>query len=529
MRPMFARGFKADGRWLSRGWSALIVLCFLTARFLCDGNLTGNELTKLVDAQIALDPGWLPGAISRGLEAGDRQLLFRWLVGPLLEHGGFYVASLVGRLVGYALLAVALAALFRRMGLPVLAGLVAILVWAGNPSMVAGEWMLPGFEPKVFSYGLALLALAGVLAPRPPWRWMAALLGLSVSFHVLVGLHATFATVVTGWLARRDTWPDKQRFSQSVLLWFALAALAAAPILQHLTGTSVLAGMPEANTPPASAIYVFLRAPHHLDPSSWPPGWWWRPLILVSLLMAARGLTADPAVRQLTRYAGVALVPFLIGLVVARVDHDGRWLQFYWFRFADVMVPLITALVVFRVTLEWIRRWLGSCRYLALAAWLLVLGWLGVQVRVMVQAVPRLQAVAECGPGRSHQWAETCAWIQAHTPRDAVFLVPPWEAESFPWLARRAMVGTFKQVVLSGGLPAWYRKMTDLGAFSEPWPARGYEARHALTEAYAGMSAERTRALLEKYRADYVVVGAQHDYPWPMLYRNPDFAVYQRP
>lgn len=510
-------------------WYALVILLVLAVRFLCDGNLTGNELTKLMDARLALDPGWLPGAAGRGLEAGDRQLLFRWLVGPLLHHGGFYVTSLVGRLAGYALLAAGLALLFRRLELPLLAGLVAVLVWAGQPSLVAGEWILPGFEPKVFSYGLALLALGGLLAARPPWRTMAALLGLSVSFHVLVGLQATAATVFTGWLMRRDARPALGTAGQAVVLWLGLSALAVAPAVQHLAGTSLLAGVPDPGAPPASAIYVFLRAPHHLDPACWPGGWWWRPLISVVLLAAVYRVTESRAVQRLILYAGAALVPFLAGLLVARFDHDGRWLQYYWFRYADVMVPLITVLALARVVVELGRRGPPWTRRLALVAWLPALAWFGVQARNLALAVPRLQAVAECGPGRSHRWAETCAWIRGHTPEQAVFLVPPWEAESFPWLARRPMVGTFKQVVLSGGLPAWYRKMTDLGGFPEPWPVRGYEARNALAAAYTNLTEVRAQVLMETYRADYFVTGTGRAYAWPLLYRNPDFTVYRKP
>ena len=511
------------------GWSALVILLVLVVRFLGDGNLTGNELTKLIDARIASDPGWLPGASVRGLEAGDRQLLFRWLVGPLLHHGGFYVTSLAGRLAGYALLAAGLALLFRRLGLPLLAGLVAVLVWAGQPSLVAGEWILPGFEPKVFSYGLALLALAGLLAPRPPWRTMAALLGLSVSCHVLVGLHATAATVLTWWMIRREVRPEFRTAAQASALWLVLSALAVAPALQHLAGTSLLAGAPEPGAPPASAIYVFLRAPQHLDPAHWPDGWWWRPLVAVVLLAAVYRVTDAGAVRRLILYAGAALVPFLAGLLVARYDHDGRWLQYYWFRYADVMVPLVAVLALARVVVDLGRRRPAWSRRWALVAWLSALAWFVVQARNLALAVPRLQAVAECGPGRSHRWAETCAWIRGHTPEQAVFLVPPWEAESFPWLARRPMVGTFKQVVLSGGLPAWYRKMTDLGGFPEPWPVRGYEARHALAAAYTNLTEARAQALMETYRADYFVTGTGRTYPWPVLYNNPDFVVYRKP
>lgn len=515
-----------DVPWLT----AALVLLALALRYLLDGNVTVNELTKFIDARIALDPGWLAGTVPAGLEAGDRQWLFRWLIRPLLENGGFYLTSVVGRLAGYALLALALALLFRRLRIHVLFGTAAVLVWARYPSLVAGEWVLPGFEPKLLSYGLAWLALAGTLAPQPRWPAVATALGLAVSLHVLVGLHATLATLVTAWLTRRDRPVSGRAGGVALMVGLLLSLPAAGPVWQHLTGAGALVGTPEPGTPPASAIYVFLRAPHHLDPASWPAGWWIPLAGSLVVLGAGYRVVSSREVRGLIVYAGATLLPFAAGLGLARVDHDGRWLQYYWFRYADVTVPLAVALLVAHgASAGWARIRAGRRAGLEVAAWVLAAGWLVLQAAGQAERWALLSAVAQRGPGGSSRWAETCLWIREHTPPEAVFLVPPHGAESFPWLARRPMVGTFKQVVLSGGLPRWYRKMTDIGGWPEPWPVRGYEAQRRLGEAYARLTPERARTLMETYQADYFVTGTGLAYDLSPVYRNPDFAVYRKP
>ncbi len=516
-------------------WTVFLLLCLLG---LLRRNVFSNELSKFCDAMYYLgSAGWSQGFFASEPDPSRRQWLFQMLMGPVLKTGGFLAASVIGRLAVYLLLAGGLTAVARALGLRLVFALPAIVLMDQFYSLAAGEWITRGVEPKVFSYGLVLLALASLLRRDRTPVWWAFLLGLAVSFHVLVGLYATlvFAAVVA--LFRREG-PIGWRTIGCAAAVFLLAGTAGwIPAFHHIHGRSLTAAAVGAPLCP-SYIYVYLRDAHHLDPGNWPPVWRLRLAVFMFVLFfswrvvrlaSLRDNTPDriAAASRLLAFAVISMVPFAAGLLVAPFDPQGKILQYYLFRFGDVLLPLgtyfLAALALQVGPSGRNASRVGAAMRVVVAAGFVVLGAVFVRQAWLLREYPgRAQGV-------SPAWKECTGWVRQNTPTDALFIVSPLRTETFPWLAHRRLLGTFKQFNMSGGLVEWQRRMSALAGTEEPWPAGGWRGAVWLQQRYFQLGTEPVRRLLETYDASYFVTVSNHRLDLPVVFSNSQFTVYGDP
>lgn len=505
---------------------ALVIFLLLCLWGLFRENLTSNEVTKFTDAMQELDPGWIPGLFPNGPEPGRRQWLFQLLIAPLLPRG-FLLASIVGRLAGYALLAVGLAALRQSLGLRMLFFIPAVAWMDQYPSMVAYESVTRLMEPKLFSYGLVFLALGLALRPLPRLNHIALSLGLATSMHILVGFYASLAIGLVLLLHPRLELFAGRTAWQAPLIYLAASCFAWRPLWTLWSG-----GIQADNAAalPASFLYSLVRVAHHVDPSTWTSGSWLRILFWCALFATAAALRPrEPrpgsiAERGLITFTAGSLAIFAAGLALAPFDEKGVWLRYYPFRLADVILPFAACLLVALRVQEASRQARG--RFLVPLARVAMGVMLLASAAACSRHVQDLRTFPGPGQGLSRAWLDTMEWIRTHTPSDADFIVPPNRSASFPWLARRRMLGTFKQVTLSGGLHEWFRRMSDLAAWEGPWPVRGYKAGVWLEDRYLNLDESQVRGLMEKYGANYFLTSNRHQLGLPRVYQNAEYAVY---
>jgi len=124
-------------------------------------------------------------------------------------------------------------------------------------------------------------------------------------------------------------------------------------------------------------------------------------------------------------------------------------------------------------------------------------------------------------------WDSLCAWIQGHTPRDAIFITPPY-LEGFRLRAERAIVVDFKSTAyLETDVSEWLERLLDLTNHvvytrkQDPYPAMrvGYQS---LTPRVIGRVAA-------KYGATFVVAERPTQFEMPLLYENASYALYEIP
>jgi hypothetical protein len=233
----------------------------------------------------------------------------------------------------------------------------------------------------------------------------------------------------------------------------------------------------------------------------------------------------------LAGFTSLALVPFLLGLLIAPLDREGRFLQYYPFRLGDVMLPL-NACLLFLCVLQEVcsgkaRRWLVMGSLIFLGS---VCAMQAFQFHGQLQALRQFPGERQ---GVDPQWKDLCAWVRQHTPREAVIISPPASLDNFSWLAERATIAKFKLLPPSrAGIMEWHDRLSALSGDVDPWPVppvtedRRKAIRAALDRGYGQLSTSRAQELMSKYRSQYLVTRVGHHLDLPVMYRNPWYVVY---
>jgi hypothetical protein len=473
-----------------------------------------NEAVYLTKARHRVDPTW--GAGDFFLETPEGHGLFFLLFGPVAAALPLATAAWVGRWLGW----LALAAGFRHAVLPLVAppaprsgrrgrGLAARLIAAGlfalltRTTTMAGEWVLGGCEAKVFAWAAVFAGVGSVARRRPAAAvfWF----GLATALHPLVGGWAAIALVMAGapgWLAGRgaDLWPLARRDMMLSLGGLLLAAVGLVPAL------GLSAGVDAAERAVGIRTYVVERLHHHLLPRTFPEAMVARHVLaIVAWWLLARLAGPLPARRRVDALTAAAVVIALAGWVVAACEPLAPnavlgLLRFYWFRLADIMVPLslaATGAAAWADDEASSRLLPGRPRLLQAA----VVGLLVADVTYQSRhwpwpgggPPPRADAHV-----RAADWADICDWVRANTPADAVFLTPRGAA-TFTWRTDRAEVVSWKNSPQDPrSLAEWRRRILDC-----------FSADGRLTDmarSTATLGADRLRTVARRYDADFAIV-----------------------
>lgn len=526
---------------LTRPWVQwLAVFLFISLGFVLVENMGfSNEVDVLPLARQFTEPDWMPNDWYLNQPAGYR-FLFSSLVGRLITAWGFLATSIVGRLFCYGLIAAGLVGIGRslRLSLPYLLLAIALFLYSWEEQgMAAEEWIIGGLEAKLGAYGFLLLAIAAILQRQE--RRAAALLGMATSFHVLVGGWAMVCSLPLWFWHNRQSWTIS-RFLTLGTFFGIFSAFATPAVVKQLTTPA-----PESPLPP-SFIYVFLRLPHHLNPFAWDIISWAR----VGIFTALFGLAIFLVIQQRDRsseaqfqacwdlilFSGLTMVPFLLGILVAPFDAEGKLLQYYPFRLGDVMLPLATFLLL-AVWLEQQLRYWNPRAWAIIGIALLVI--LAVsQTEKFVNSIEDIQGYPDTQQESDEEWRDLCGWIRNNTPEDALFVTLPLNRNSFTWMTERAIVANYKFLPQTAKeIVEWYGRMDDLTAgtlssmATDPelrWEGGiSVEIREDLRDAYLDLDTTEAIALMEKYQASYFLTRSDHTLNLPIAYQTDSYILYQ--
>ncbi len=517
-------------------WFALLaVLTLLCFNSLAHRNVAGNEVDRLTVAKQYVDPGWIPGDWYLNQPIGY-QALFANIFGRLVEVWGFLVTSIVGRFFCYFLIASALVFLGRRLGLSLPLLLLVVALFLKKHSAAALEWMIGPLEAKVLAYGLVLWAVERML--NKSYRSMALLLGLATSFHVLVGGYATLT--VLGWIVLRwkTRLPAIREAVPGVLLYLAGSLFAIGPILHEINSPPIPSGALQP-----SYIYVFLRNPHHLNPLGWN-SWVSLCLYLLLLFVSFSVLRSKRPTEEISEpyksrsglfeFALISMIPFAMGLAIAPFDRQGHLLQYYPFRFGDVMLPL-TAYLLAACALQDLlfeRSYLTErTRKGLLLTGVLILGaiyfteahgfWTDLSA---LRQFPGLQQ--KVYPDQK----EMFAWVKDNTPGDSTVVSGP-DLDQFSWLSERATIAKFKLIPnTNAAILEWYQRLDDLSGNNSSWKDAGFRGERAkrLAGDYLGLTTAQVQRLMVKYKSDYFLTTVNQRLELPVAHRNTSYVLYGR-
>jgi len=296
----------------------------------------------------------------------------------------------------------------------------------------------------------------------------------------------------------------------------SLPGLIPALALGAATAPEVVA---EANT-----IYVYQRLPHHLSFFDFPARFRLRfALLILAWGLLARYAEVNPVQRRLRRVVNASLIVVAIGIGISTVglyreNLAAGLLRFYWFRLADVLLPLgvATAATAVAYRLSELRPSWRLTAPLTLAA----VACLTLTPQIAARFTPTVPRADKPGKVANYAyWLDACEWIARHIPAEARFLTPR-TAQTFKWYAGRSEVVTWKDLPQDAkSIVAWHERLEDLyrtGDKSDPW-----------YDSLAEVDVDRLRHVGEKYDAQFLLTEAQPPVDLPCLYRNETYAVYE--
>jgi hypothetical protein len=288
----------------------------------------------------------------------------------------------------------------------------------------------------------------------------------------------------------------------------------------------------------ANVIQVYDRLPHHLLPSDFTDGFISRHVFLWILFLllwrTTRGSAGDARFRWFVAATiGLSLVGLGFGATAGIAGRDSAIgtlaasvLKYYWFRMADIIVPLGVAIVGVQYVVEFIERTPKIGRWLLVALILLSLGDLASQTR----HVPGLTTLAEAKAPKADRfvehddWVDVCRWAREHTPAGTVFITPRL-SHTFCWYSDRGEVVTWKNVPQDArSIVEWWRRMRDV------YEINPSDSENRWCTSLAQLGIERLNAVATKYGAQYAVVALLADQPrLPLepVYANASYAVYR--
>lgn len=411
---------------------------------------------------------------------------------------------------------------------------------------------------------VANVALLGGIATLMEGRlWLAALsLGVAAIFHINHAVIAP-AIMVVGTMAQPGIgvllWRSWQRWIGPALLLAAAVSANLLPALLHLRGYRPPESLPLREF---IELYARLRHPHHYYPPAWGLG-----LFVVSLwstlpaawVLLERGYRLPDGPRRVL----IAVWWLLAGCVMLALLLAGVWfiserlVQLALFRFSIHWMFLACAVLAWGVVdSRWmrpqLRRWLlgGLVAVLAATYVLSVTGFAGSFVQDFVAArtaplllaatvmaaaclwagwarpLPPVLVTAGCIvvlltgaiawgratglgyiPDDPPAYRQLARWARDHTPKDALFLVPPGE-QSWRIDALRAIVINVKGIPQTRAeMPEWKRRMQDVTGEPDLMRFASTFSRTltAVDASYDALSSEHLRDIARRYDCQYVV------------------------
>ena len=511
-------------------WLEIAAIFFLFLLYV--GPLTPevNEAHYLAKARHYWNPDFAPA--DHFLNSGDAHGVFYWSFGWITTLVSLPVAVWIGRIICWFGIALAWHRLaWLLLPKPWSSVLLVALGLAGiHYTHMAGEWLIGGVEAKCFAYALAFWGLGDALLGRwnRAWIW----LGAASGFHVLVGGWMVVC-LMFGWLICPGHRPRLMAMLPGLFVGGAISLIGVVPLLILNWGVDSL------HSGWASYVYVFERLSHHLVVHSFLA-----PLkIRFAVTAFAWGATAYllrdvPRARILNGVVAGSMVLVLLGIAIDqffiywRTDYvtSAKLLRLYWFRLADVMVPLALAINLGLLVMRYRRNFPRLTKTSLIVAGLLVGVGLGVRFeeRWTATVAPADLSSQVTSPAA---WEAVGKWIKTNTPTDAVFLTPRLQS-TFKWYAQRAEVVTSKDVPQDDmSLLEWRERRVDI--HWRPYHQRASLSLAALTEA-------DIRELAEEYGFQYVVVDSvlarrdrlQPDWSFPRVYpadaaAEADYEVYE--
>jgi hypothetical protein len=387
---------------------------------------------------------------------------------------------------------------------------------------MAGEWVVGGVEAKCIAYVFVFFGLAELACGR--WNRCWVMLGVASAFHVLVGGWSVVAAGLV-WLDSPHARPRLAAMLPGLILGGAISLAGLVPVLALNWGTN-----PDV-VRQATVIYVIERLDHHLLLHRFNLWFVARFLgMFVTWFAVCWFVPAAGGGQRLRKFVLAALVIAAAGALIeaatgGSTPQTAAWMRFYWYRLADVALPLGLALAV-GDSIGFLQKRENNLLAQAVLVAGMVLAGASLTDHYFYNRWYRTGDPDHINWHAKHDdWRGVCYWIDDHLPSDARFLTPRYQ-QTFKWYAGRSEVVTWKDVPQDAEqIVRWHERFYDVFRTKSEIP--GSRWRNSLTQ----MDMHTLQRLSEKYGFRYVVVDRTMgdkppaDWVFEPLFRNDSFVV----
>jgi len=479
-----------------------------------------NELVYLIHPQKIANPEFLANDWTWQNNPYSH-LIFDSVVSLFTLFLGDLSLALLGRLLAWGLLLGAFIGLAKTLRLTWWGFVLGFAFWLyAGQSLAASEWIFSGFEAKCFSYVFLFLALKGALEGKLVKS--ACFCGLSVFFHVVVGVWGTLALFISLLVT------DRSFNLKRITLFCLTALLVASPGLIAIFFTVFQSG---TMTQEHYAIDVFFRGPHHYDPSTFMTRKLWVELLFyVGLVipMILKTFQKEHA-RLLLVFLATLMGLFALGIVARQLE----WLvllYYHPFRLGPLFLLLFFSFSAFR----FLELYTKSSSLPMKILCLIVSGFLIFETldRRMPEKLLKGSSATIVSwktlifDKAEDDFSNVTTWIHRNTPENSVFVAPPWEY-GFWLLAKRAQVVSYKYIPVNTMNSEWMSRISDLNG-GMPFRHRGSRALEDFKENYPNLTKVQLLNMKSKYQARYyLTVRERIDLSFPLIYFNNSYYLYE--
>ncbi len=473
-----------------------------------------NEYVYIVRLHAVAHPGYIPNDWSLAGTFGEN-LVFNTLLWPVGRVLSVVAIAWIGRIVCWAALAWLIVALIRRLGVGLLAGTLAVLVWMPWELRIpGGDWMFGTFEAKPLAYIAMLGALVLALDRRVLWSMLLA--GASLSLHPGVGVSVAPAVAIA-LLADAET-------RRAALRALPIGIVAAVPgvigVVRDMHGSSA-----------DRDVYRFIARdvyPFHMDP------WFFGKVTFLALFTMlavnvwyAYGRDRDNgrALRLLAHFELVCSIPTVLGVIAWQTGRY-EFLRFFPFRVFPIVVSFGFALTVAHAAPRWwAQREARTRPSLVVIAAAVTLVAAAVSQNPVREAGFLARRTARDWTGYTDsetQLVDAYHWVRDHTPADSVVLDPPGIDPHYD--TQRAQIATF-DVPRWDAVAAWKRRILQQLGPSDAAARHALDTGTSVQDEFRALTPGRVQALVHRYGVRYLVTDRKYSYP--VLDRSGPWYVYR--
>jgi len=502
-----------DFRWILGTSLLFLIIIVLFFRF----SISYNEMDVIPYAKALFNNDWLKNDWYLSLKIPYRYF-FSYPVGFFVDTFGFANTIIVGRIISYILIAIALNALIRSLKVKsnnYLFYFALILFFIIFPSGYgANEWMAGGLETKVFAYGFAILSLSSFLNKQNNKGFLFA--GLALSFHLLVGLYNLFCLIPVLWLHQSENRNYLIGLFKSLPIFIIAGSVGIYGILYQLS-------LPQDNLNNIGwDIYVNIRVPHHTLPSMFPIEIWIKFIIFALLNLFFFIKSKNKEVRMLSSYAIFSVIISLIGLLFFLIWGADHHLKYYFFRFGSIMLPLISFLNIISFTIGKSEHILSKnhnkIKYTFMAlSFTIMLPAMYFFISDYAIARTNRELLGTTSPDIA-----MADWIKQNTPKSKVFITKPNDMFFYLNYERPVFV-TSKHAPQSGkDIVEWYNRLKALNG------GKDFENGDQLDRNFPTLSEEELLGISAAYpNVAYVLMPQSVNLDFPVLFKSKINTLYE--